>query len=82
LEVPFDAWGTFTISFINDENQTFLMDGESLNFPPSSTIPALITVTNDCNGNGVPDGSIDIIDAAMGVDAFRNFNYPYDSPCL
>ncbi len=55
LEVSTDARGTFTVGFTSDPDQTFFMSAGYEIFLPSALIPALITMSQDCNGNGVPD---------------------------
>ncbi len=70
VDVSQDAYGTFTVGFITIPQQTFLMDDDFGSFLPAVLTPAMITVTNDCNGNGVPDDE----DIAAGTSDDCNNN--------
>jgi len=54
LDVSPDATGTFTVA-LRDDSGTFLTGADGQRIEPLDFSPALITVAQDCNGNGVPD---------------------------
>lgn len=70
VELSPDARGTFTVGFMNDPVQTFFIPALSDTFPASALFPALITVSQDCNGNGV----LDDVDIAGGTSQDCNGN--------
>jgi hypothetical protein len=70
LDVSANATGTFTVGLIQDVNRTFLADENYVVIPPSSFLPARITIVHDCNQNGVPDNQ----DIASGTSTDCNAN--------
>jgi len=55
LVIPENAFGSYTLGFIDDSNFTFMVDDNGVEIEPLYFLPGTITIL-DCNGNGIADG--------------------------
>jgi len=70
LDATGNAAGTFTISFLMGANDSFYGGVGGLILPIGASVPATITIVDDCNDNGESDR--DEINADPGLDCDGN----------
>lgn len=70
LDVPDDAFGTYTVGFLEGYPDSFFIDDHSIEIVPNSFFPVIINVINDCNFNGIDDDE----DIAGGTSGDCNLN--------